>query len=260
VPDYFDRVERMKTLDALALYTYRSSTTGEAGHPERVGVMRVTPSYFDVARVAPLLGRAFLEEEGEPDRADKAILSYAYWQERYAGNPGILGTEIRIDDQPFTVVGVMGKDLPPGRARRGAPLASPGLPPAAKSDANRHNNSWQSVGRLRDGATLEQAQAEVDRLNAADVERLPQFKQMVAGGGLPHAGAPAAGRHGPQREGDDVLPLGRDAAHPAGRLRQRRQPDPRAVARPDARHRHPPRAGCRPGGHRQAPARPRACC
>jgi predicted permease len=184
VPDYFDRRERMKTLEALALYSFRHSATGEAGRPERVGVMRVTPSYFDVTRVPPLMGRAFLEQEGEPDAAVTAVISYAYWHERYAGDPRILGAEIRIDDQPFTIVGVMGKGfrlVEPAEARIWVPLA---FPAAAKSDANRHNNSWQSVGRLREGATLEQAQAEVDRINAADVERLTQWKQMMTGAGF----------------------------------------------------------------------------
>src|SRR5512140_609475 len=66
VPGSLERAAGMKKVDSLALYNYRSSTTGEAGRPERVGVMYVTPSYFRVARVMPLRGRTFLDQEGEP--------------------------------------------------------------------------------------------------------------------------------------------------------------------------------------------------
>ncbi|HSK09253.1 MAG TPA: FtsX-like permease family protein, partial [Vicinamibacterales bacterium] len=96
----------------------------------------------------------------------------------------VLGTTIRIDDQPFTVVGVMGKDfrlVGPAEARAWIPLT---FTPPQKSDQNRHNNSWSSIGRLRDEATLAQAQDEADRLNAATLDRLPEYKRMATDSGF----------------------------------------------------------------------------
>jgi hypothetical protein len=93
VPDYFDRVRRMTTLESLALSTTRNRATGEPGRPERVLVMSVTPSFFRVARVQAERGRTFAEQEGEPGQEDKVLLSHAYWQERYAGDPGVVGRQ-----------------------------------------------------------------------------------------------------------------------------------------------------------------------
>ena len=183
VPDYFDRVTRMTTLESLALWTTRNRATGEPGRPERVLVMSVTPSFFRVARVRPERGRTFTEQEGEPGQEDKVILSHAYWQERYAGDPGVVGRQLRLDGRPYLVVGIMGKgfQLLEPDARLFVPLA---FTAQDKSDDNRHNNSWDSIGRLRDGATIEQAQAQVDLINAADLNRFPELKPLLVNAGF----------------------------------------------------------------------------
>jgi len=183
VPDYFDRVKRMTTLESLALWTTRNRAAGEPGRPERVLVMGVTPSFFRVARVQPERGRTFTEREGEPGQDDKVVLSHAYWQERYAGDPGVVGRQLRLDSRPHTIVGIMGKDfqlLEPD-ARLVVPLA---FTAQEKSDENRHNNSWNSIGRLRDGATIAQAQAQVDLINAADLDRFPELKPLLVNAGF----------------------------------------------------------------------------
>ncbi len=183
VPDYFDRVKRMTTLASLALSTTRSRATGEPGRPERVLVMSVTPSYFQVARVGTERGRTFTEQEGEPGQEDKVILSHSYWQERYVGDPDVVGRQLRLDSRPYTIVGIMGKDvqlLGPD-ARLFVPLA---FTARDKSDENRHNNNWDSIGRLRAGATFEQAQAEADLINAADLDRFPELKPLLVNAGF----------------------------------------------------------------------------
>lgn len=184
VPDHFDRVSGMKSVESLALYSYRSSTTGDVGRPERVGVMSVTPSYFRVARVEPFIGRTFLEREGEPDSNARAILSYSYWRDRFRANPNVLGEVIRIDDRPYTIVGVMPRTfqvVEPAESRLWIPLA---FTSAQKSDQNRHNNSYNSIGRLREGATVTQAQGEVDRLNEAARFRLREWRTMMETSGF----------------------------------------------------------------------------
>jgi predicted permease len=183
VPDYFDRVKRMTTLESLALSTTSNRATGEPGRPERVLVMAVTPSFFRVARVQPERGRPFTEQEGEPGQEDKVILSHAHWQEHYAGDPAAVGRQLRLDGRPYTIVGIMGKDfqlLEPD-ARLFVPLA---FTAREKSDENRHNNSWDSIGRLRDGATIAQAQAQVDLINATDLDRFPELKPLLLNAGF----------------------------------------------------------------------------
>jgi len=165
------------------LWTTRNRAAGEPGRPERVLVMGVTPSFFRVARVQAERGRTFTEQEGEPGQEDKVILSYPYWQERYAGDPGVVGRQLRLDSRPYTIVGIMGKDLQllEPDARLFVPLA---FTAQDKSDDNRHNNSWDSIGRLRDGATIAQAQAQVDLINAADLDRFPELKPLLVNAGF----------------------------------------------------------------------------
>ena len=165
VPDYLDRVKWMQAFQALALYNIRNRSTGESGRPERVLAMNVTPSFFRVARVEAELGRMLTELEGAPGHDDVVVLSHAYLQERTAGDRAVLGRKIRLDGRPFTVVGVMPAEFKflEAEARLWTPLA---FTPDMTGDENRHNNSWSSVGRLRPGATIAQAQAQVDALNA----------------------------------------------------------------------------------------------
>jgi len=183
VPDHLDRVKWMQAFQALALYNIRNRSTGESGRPERVLAMNVTPSFFRVARVEAELGRMFTELEGAPGHDDVVVLSHAYWQERTAGDRAVLGRKIRIDGRPFTVVGVMPAEFKflAAEARLWTPLA---FTPDMTGDDNRHNNSWSSVGRLRPGATIAQAQAQVDALNAVSLDRFPEMKAVLVNAGF----------------------------------------------------------------------------
>ncbi len=183
VPDYYDRVRGMKAAESLALYDTRNRSTGESGRPERVVVMAVTPSFFRVARVQAELGRTFVEEEGEPGHEDKVVLSHGYWRERFGGDPHILGRQMRLDGRPFTIVGVMPADFQflETESRVWIPLA---FTAQQKSDDARHNNSWTSIGRLRDGATIAQAQAQVNALNAASLDLIPALKPLLINAGF----------------------------------------------------------------------------
>jgi putative ABC transport system permease protein len=183
VPDYYDRVRGMKAANSLALYDTRNRSTGEGGRPERVLVMEVTPSFFRVARVQAELGRTFVEEEGEPGHEDKVVLSHGYWQERFGGDPHIVGRQMRLDGRPFTIVGVMPASFQflETESRVWVPLA---FTAQQKSDEARHNNSWTCIGRLRDGATIAQGQAQVNALNAASLDLIPALKPLLINAGF----------------------------------------------------------------------------
>jgi predicted permease len=182
-PDYFDRVKGVTALESLALFNTRSRSTGERGRPERVLSMSATPSFFRVAGVGAMLGRTFTEDEGEIGHDDKVVLSHAFWRERFGGDPGIVGRELRLDGTPFTIVGVMPESFRfvNTNVRVWTPLA---FTPEQRSDNARHSNNWTSIGRLRPGATLAQVRAQVDAINAADLERFPAFKQVLVNAGF----------------------------------------------------------------------------
>jgi len=183
VPDYVDRVNGITALETLSLFNTRNRSTGEIGRPERVLSMGVTPSFFRVARVKALLGRTFTEDEGEIGHEDKVVVSHAFWQERFGGDRAIVGRQLRLDGRPFTVVGVMPDEFRFINAdvRIWTPLA---FTREQRSDDARHNNSWTSVGRLKPGATIAQARAQVDAINASYLQRFPAFAQVLVNAGF----------------------------------------------------------------------------
>jgi predicted permease len=183
VPDYFDRLRETTAFQEQALYSGASVNIDQNGTPTRVRAMSVTPSFFRVLGVQPFLGRTFTDAEGEPGNQLKIVLSYGLWQSAFGGDASIVGRDVRIDGTTYTVVGVMPQDFVYQRpdVMLWRALA---FTPIQKSDQTRHSNNFPQIARLKPGATFEQAQAEIDRLNAANLERFPQFKELVTNAGF----------------------------------------------------------------------------
>lgn len=178
VPDYFDRREQVPALETIALVRSRGFNLSEAEAPERVSAGEVTPSYFDLARIAPVRGRTFTEEDGEVGQEQKAILSHPLWQRLFAGDEGILGRDLRLDGRPYTVVGVMpeGFRLPPSDVDLWIPAS---FTAEQRSDDRRHSNNFGMLGRLAAGASLQQVRQQVDQVNARNAERFPELRQIL---------------------------------------------------------------------------------
>lgn len=128
------------------------------GAPELVDGARVSWSYFDVLGTKPLLGRTFVADEDQPGNGHVAILSEGLWKSRYAGDGRIIGRTITIEAEPYTVVGVM-----PGTFQfplRGVANIWTPLALTDEQRTNRGSSFFSAFGRLKPGATREQAQAE----------------------------------------------------------------------------------------------------
>jgi predicted permease len=183
VPDYFDRLRETTVFEEQALYNNATINIDLNGTPTRVRAMNVTPSFFRVLRVPPLRGRTFTDAEGEVGNNQKIVLSFGLWQSAAGGDPAIVGKDIRIDGQSYTVVGVMPRDFvflrPDVMLWR--PLA---FTPQQKSDQSRHSNNFQQIARLKPGGTIQRGQQEIDALNAANLERFPQFREIVVNAGF----------------------------------------------------------------------------
>jgi putative ABC transport system permease protein len=127
-----------------------------------VNAAYVDPGIFSVLRVRPLRGRAFLPGEDQPGHDKVAVLTYGLWASRYASNPEILGRTMRLDGEPYMVVGVMPPEFffPDHDCQLWLPLS------LSKWDklAVRGLALVHAVGRLKGGATLAQAQADVDTI------------------------------------------------------------------------------------------------
>jgi len=179
--DYYDRLNAVTVFQQQAMFNFADQTIDLNGTPEKIVGMNATPSLFRLLEVAPLLGRTFNDEEGEIGAHQKVVLSYGLWQQMFAGSPDVLEKELRLSGRPYTIVGVMPSNFSfiNPRVRLWAPLA---LTPQQKTA--RHNNNWYNIGRLKPGATLQQAQAQVDALNKVNLERFPQWKQILTNAGF----------------------------------------------------------------------------
>ncbi len=179
--DYYDRLRDVHAFSDQALFRTTGQTIEIQGLPERAAGMITTPSLFRLLRVSPAYGRAFTEAEGEPGANHKAILSDGLSRQIFGSPQAALGRDVRIGGQPFTVVGVM-----PAGFNFINPDVRLWTPAAFTADEREvhHSNNWQSIGRLKAGATLEQAQAQVDAVNRANLDRFPNLKELLLNAGF----------------------------------------------------------------------------
>jgi predicted permease len=178
VPDYYDREAAVPALDEPALFRQEGMTFGDENGAQRLTTLRATPSFFRLVQAQPVLGRIFTDDEDQPGKDAKALLSYGFWQRALGGQPSAVGRSIRLNGRAFDVVGV----LPPAFTflQNDIDLFVPAaFAPADKADDRRHSNNWQMVGRLKTGATIEQVRQQVDALNAKNDDRFPEFRQVL---------------------------------------------------------------------------------
>jgi putative ABC transport system permease protein len=163
LPDYRDWRDQNRTLDGLAAFSYDDvnlSATG--GEPERVQGATITHNLFQVLKVSPALGRLFTQEEDQFGRHRVVLLSHGLWQMRFGGDRTVIGGEIKLGGESFTVVGVMPPGLTffPYPAELWTPLA---FAPGDGNDS-RSTRFIHIVGRLKPGVTIEQAQNDANAI------------------------------------------------------------------------------------------------
>lgn len=182
VPEYFDRVRDMTVFEMQAMYRRTSLAMDLAGGARRTIGMRATPSFYTLLRAKPLRGRLFEAAEGEPGNDSKAILSYGFWQREFGGDESIVGRDVHLNGTAFRVVGIMPRTFQ--YVWNDIDLWLPeSFTPVQKSDASRHSTNWNMIARLKPGATVQQAQLEVDALNARTLDRFPELKPVLVNAG-----------------------------------------------------------------------------
>jgi putative ABC transport system permease protein len=180
LPDFRDWREQSTAFGELAGHVPTTSNLAIAeGEPGRVRRAIVTANFFRTLGVQPLLGRFFLPEEeqggGESYAVGEqvAVISHGLWHSRFAGEPAVLGTEIRLHGRPFTIVGVAPQDFRFGETR------DVWTPLNLAADAGRRSEFVEVVGRLRSDATLEQARAEMLSINRRLAEEYPETNATI---------------------------------------------------------------------------------
>src|ERR1051326_965515 len=110
-PDYVDLRDRNRSFDGLAAYNIDVAGLDAGGNPSRAWVEEVSGNYFDVLRIQPHVGRLIhASDEHGTNSAPYIVLSYAYWQNHFQGDQGVVGRTVQLNKYPFTIVGV----APPG--------------------------------------------------------------------------------------------------------------------------------------------------
>jgi len=154
--DYLDWKSQSKAFQSLSAWTGRSVNLATGERPEQVQASSTTPGWIGTIGFTMLLGRDFTPEEGIPGKDQVVILSHKLWQERFGGDRNLVGQTIRLDGQPYTVVGV----IAPGPADRVQNKLY--VPLAFKPEQINHDFHYLLVmGRLKPGVTLAQANADM---------------------------------------------------------------------------------------------------
>src|ERR1039457_1382276 len=162
-PDFGDAADGKNIFSSGAVMQAGSfNYARENSNPELLNGAKVSSGWFDTFDVRPYLGRVFTPEEDQPGAGNEAVLPYRAWQERFGSDPNIVGQTLMLNNQAYRVVGVMGPSFNwPNPVQLWVPIA---FPPARYHDATyRYNESLLAVARLRPGATLQQANAYLDR-------------------------------------------------------------------------------------------------
>ncbi len=164
-PTYLDWRERSRSFSEMAAFRYVGHTLSNTdSEPERIVSLEVSPALFRVLGVSPIIGRAFVDEEETPGSSPVVMLSYASWATRFGRDPNIIDTSIRLDGNPYTVVGVMpaGFEFPPSDADAEAWLPVQMLTPGQRPRVHRMFNV---IGLLADGTTVDQARQELETIS-----------------------------------------------------------------------------------------------
>ena len=146
---FLDLADATRTLERVAAFREtKSMVLSDGGDPQRVVVLPVSASFSQVLNSSPALGRFFTSEEDRPQAESPIVLSDALWRARFAAEPSILGRRVRLDDQPFTVVGVLPRDFDFPRGTEAW------IPLRADRQRDRDDKDLAVIGRLAPGASL----------------------------------------------------------------------------------------------------------
>ena len=156
--NYRDLLASSHLFTALAAFNNNSMSLVGQGEPQRIEGSRVTGNLFPTLESPALLGRYFTREDDGPASAGTVVLSYGLWQSAFGGDPSVLGKQVSLDNQPYTVIGVMPHDFrfPTREAQFWTTFRF-------KQDdyQDRNNNYIVGIGRLKPGISLDQARSEL---------------------------------------------------------------------------------------------------
>jgi putative ABC transport system permease protein len=173
--DVRDFAAQSRSFENFAVYdVWRKNVSATSGstEPEQLQIGLVPGEYFRVLGIEPVLGRVFKPEENQWGNQFEAIIGYNFWQSRFHGDRDILGKTVRVNDEPYTIIGVMPEEVPDWLARTAhgnIELWTPFVPYVNGNDSvwresDRASRGWLAIARLKPAVSLEQASAELERV------------------------------------------------------------------------------------------------
>ena len=167
--NFLDWKAQNHVFDHIAAQEWWDANLGGVEYPEHLHGFLVTPDYFAAVEAQPMLGRAFLPEEGTPGKDRVAMLSYGLWRDHFSSDPSVVGRLVLLNGINYTVVGVMGPDYNyPSGAQIWAALAF-----TPQSEANRGSHYLHGVAHLGAGISPQQAQAEMSAIAGRLAKQYP---------------------------------------------------------------------------------------
>jgi predicted permease len=185
ITNYYERRGNIPAFSSLSIFRYGREVVGDSGSTQQEEILRVTPEFFTTLGAGPVMGRTFDESETitPVENTGVAILTDFYWRQHFSSDPNVLGKEIRVNGVARKIVGVLPPDFRflSSEARLFLPLTSRLEQRTAKQ---RHSGGGGThmIARLKPGATITEAQAQIDAHNATLEKDNPQAKMMADAG------------------------------------------------------------------------------
>jgi putative ABC transport system permease protein len=168
-PDFLEWQAQQKVFSAIAAYYFETFNLTGVDRAERVVGARVTEDFFQLFAVAPAQGRFLLPADNQAEANHVAVISYGLWQRRFGGQPGLVGQTITLNAEPYAVVGVAPPEFNfPQRIEIWTPAK------LALDKRDRGTNYLKVIGRMKEGITNEQAQAQMNQVASALAQQYPE--------------------------------------------------------------------------------------
>ncbi len=174
--DFAEFARENHTLANMAAYPHMSNKMkldADSG-PMRVTATGLSAGFFPTLGVQPMLGRAFFEQESRPEAAKVAIISFGLWRRAFGGDVKVVGRRVRLDEEPYTLVGVMPASFRFPEEEK-VDVFTPLPMDAASLEHGKDMRTWRSIGRLKPGVTLAQAQVDLETIFARIRSRYKWF-------------------------------------------------------------------------------------
>jgi predicted permease len=189
IPHYQDVRDRSaEVFESVASWTFAPMSLSADGRSERILGTVASANFFQTYGAVPVLGRAFIpgEEDVGPGAHAVTVLGHGFWQTRFGGNRNVLGSTILLNGQPFEIVGIAPPDFKGPMMVTDVPLYVPimmmnQIGPGSNLLEARTSNSFNTIGRLREGQTIENAQQRMDAMLLQLREEYPEAYDSQVG-------------------------------------------------------------------------------